>query len=123
MKPTAQLVRYACVGVFNTMLHLVVVVISLQIFELGQMLSNGVAYLFASTASFFMNARWSFMEKPNTKNFSRFQSVSIAGLVISSGVGYAGDYFHWHFIFTVFCVALAVPFVSFVLHRKYTFYR
>lgn len=123
MKPSTQIVRYAFVGVCNTLVHLAVVLIVLNIIGLGQMVANSIAYVVSSIFSFFMNSKWSFRQKPNSRNFSRFQVVTLVGLLVSSGIGFAGDYFNWNFIVTVLYVAVAVPFVSFMLHRKYTFTR
>lgn len=121
MKISTQLLRYALIGVCNTLVHLLVVIIILKKVEMGQVVANGIAYIISSIFSYFMNLKWSFEKKANSQNFSRFQVVSIFGLAVSSGLGYMGDYYNWHFIVTVLYVAVTVPFLSFFLHRKYTF--
>ena len=85
------------------------------------MYANVVAYIVASSFSFWMNSRWSFQRKPGVRNYARFQLVSVLGLISSATLGHLGDHFGWHFLVTVFMIVLTVPVISFLLHRSYTF--
>lgn len=119
----SQVLRYSLIGVGNTGAHLFIVWILSGLLETSQMFSNGFAYIIVSTISFVLNAKWSFQQAPGLASFRRFQIVSIFGLIVSSCIGWVGDLFEWHFTVTVMFIAIAVPILSFTLHRLYTFSR
>lgn len=121
MKTRLQLARFCLVGAVNTGVHLAVVAVAVSAFGLTQLLSNGMAYLVASSASFLMNSVWSFDVAPSFRRYARFQLVGLLGLVVSTILGHLGDRFHWPYVMTVFMTVLMVPLASFVVHRRYTF--
>jgi putative flippase GtrA len=121
MKASVQIMRYALIGIGNTGIHLFIAGVLNVHMGLSQMYANLIAYVIASTLSFLMNAKWSFQKKPEIRNYSRFQLVSLFGLILSAGFGYLGDHFGWHFALTVLLIALTSPALSFLLHRSYTF--
>ncbi len=108
-------------GVLNTGIHLGVVMLVLAHTPWHQMGANALAYCVASSFSYLLNARWSFGATHHWRGFLRFQGVTVLGFVASALLGYMGDLLAWHYLFTVFLVALIVPALSFSLHRTYTF--
>jgi putative flippase GtrA len=123
MKPTVQLFRFAVVGVFNTALHLAIVGLLTQRFELSQLVSNVAAFVVASSFSFIANSVWSFEVKLQARRFARFQVVGLLGLMASAVVGYMGDVFGWHYAITVLVTGCILPLLSFLAHRSYTYSR
>jgi putative flippase GtrA len=123
VKIPVQLIRFAMVGVLNTVLHLAVVGVLTQIFGLNQLISNVAAYLVASSFSFIANSIWSFEVRPQARRYARFQVVALLGLLVSGFIGHLGDVFGWHYVITVFLTACIVPLISFAAHRSYTFSR
>jgi putative flippase GtrA len=120
---SVQLVRFAIVGVLNTVLHLAVVAILTQIFGMSQLISNSAAYLVASSFSFVVNSIWSFQARPDAHRYIRFQLVGLIGLAVCAFFGYLGDAFGWHYVMTVLVTVCIVPFISFLAHRSYTYSR
>lgn len=116
-----QIFRYLLVGVANTAIHLGVVYLFNINLGWSQFVSNTLAFLAASTFSFLVNVKWSFQSSPNIRNFGRFQLVATFGLIVSGAMGYLGDHFGWHYLFTVILIAATVSCLSFLLHRSYTF--
>ena len=108
-------------GVLNTGIHLGVVMLVLAHTPWHQMGANALAYCVASSCSYLLNAHWSFGATHHWRGFLRFQGVTILGFLASTLLGYMGDLLAWHYLFTVFLVALTVPALSFSLHRTYTF--
>jgi len=121
LKTHHQFLRFGLVGVLNTGIHLGVVMLVLAHTPWHQMGANALAYIVASSFSYLVNARWSFGAKHHWRGFLRFQGVTILGFFASTLLGYLGDLMAWHYLFTVFLVALTVPALSFSLHRSYTF--
>ena len=121
MHISVQLVRFAIVGVLNTVLHLAVVAILTQLFGVSQLISNSTAYLVASSFSFIMNSIWSFQARPEAHRYIRFQVVGLLGLAICAFFGYLGDAFGWHFVVAVLLSGCALPLITFLAHRSYTY--
>ena len=123
MHISVQLVRFAIVGVLNTVLHLVVVAILTQLVGVSQLISNSVAYLVASSFSFIVNSIWSFQAKPHAHRYLRFQVVGLVGLAVCAFFGYLGDVFGWHYVVAVLLSGCVLPLVTFLAHRFYTYSR
>ena len=123
MHISVQFVRFATVGVLNTVLHLAIVAILTQVFGASQAISNSVAYLAASSFSFIVNSIWSFQARPHANRYIRFQVVGLLGLAACTFFGYLGDTFGWHYVIAVLLSACVLPLFTFLGHRFYTYSR
>jgi putative flippase GtrA len=119
--PSTQLIRFSVVGILNTILYVATLTFAIEIFDLRQSISNTLAYLIASSFSFFINSTWSFRVRPQLRRYGRFQLVGLLSLMVCAIVGHMGDVFCWHYMVTVLVTGLVVPFISFLAHRHYTF--
>lgn len=121
LKIPIQLIRFALVGVLNTLLHLAIVGLLTQLIGLSQLISNVAAYLVSSSFSFIVNSIWSFEVRPLAYRYARFQVVGLLGLSVCAFIGHLGDVFGWHYVITVLLTGSIVPLLSFLAHRSYTF--
>ncbi|MBZ6393736.1 MULTISPECIES: GtrA family protein [Pantoea] len=64
--------KYAGVGIANTAIHWVVFAVFFYWFSSSQSLANFVAFCFAITFSFFVNARWTFSSDASLMRYSLY---------------------------------------------------
>jgi putative flippase GtrA len=121
MKSRVQLIRFSLVGNLNTILHTATIGLVVNVFALSQLISNAVAYVVASSFSFVINSVCSLEVKPHLYRYSRFELVALLRLAASAILGRMGDILRWLYAITIFLTALIVPFISFLVHRRYTF--
>lgn len=102
-----QFLRYGLIGVSNTASHWLVfyLVISLGY---NQAIANTLGFIFAATASYFLNARFTFQAQAKTQGYAWF----MLGMgSISYGVGALGDSMAWPGLVTL----VIFSFISFTL--------
>lgn len=82
-----RFMRFACVGVLNTGLDILIFSIFFYGLGLHYLLAHCFGFLFANANSFLLNFLWTFDKKtegPLYKKFTVFFMVSVVGLMISS---------------------------------------
>ncbi|MEB2869650.1 GtrA family protein [Pseudomonas rhizosphaerae] len=85
---TLQFIKYVVVGVGNTLIHWLIFLLMYQLVTTDQVLCNAAAFIVAVTASFIVNARWTFKKVPSGRRYLCF--VGFMGLVAIS-VGAVAD--------------------------------
>jgi len=85
-----RLLRYIGVGILNTLLHWLVFLILHMFFGINQATSNLIGFASAVTASFFLNAYWTFNAPTNILRYIFF--VSFLGS-INYFLGHLADVF------------------------------
>jgi len=81
-----QFIKFALVGVINTLVNLAVLYILTDIFGIYYLISAIFAFLIAVTNSFILNKLWTFKESISYKTSSRyikFVLISVIALVIN----------------------------------------
>ena len=95
---TRKFITFGIIGIFNTLIHMVIYGIVYNQLSAGAFLSNTVAFVGASTFSYFANAYLTFKPKhKTTTQFSVVILVFLTRLLISSLLASAFDYMviHW----------------------------
>ncbi|HDG5313194.1 MULTISPECIES: GtrA family protein [Pantoea] len=110
--------RYAAVGVFNTLIHWITFAICLER-GLPQSLSNFVAFCVAVTFSFFANAKWTFNAEATTIRYMMY--VFFMGL-IAVMIGSYADRMHTPPVATL-VVFSAVSLACGFLYSKFIVFR
>lgn len=80
--------RYSLTGILNTSIHWTLFFLSFTLFGCSQAGSNAVAFIFAVTVSFFINARWTFSQPVSLKRYVMWIS---AMALMALGTGWGGD--------------------------------
>ena len=112
---------FSGVGVLNTLIHTLFVVSLVEIFDIGSVVSNGVAFVVANLFSYWANGRWSFRVRPSVQQYGRFLIVSFLGLVITLLASGFASWVGWHYAFGMALVFVFLPILSFSLHFLWTF--
>lgn len=113
--------RFALIGVLNTVIHAGALATLVQIGNWSSGAGNVGAYLFASTLSFFLNARFAFRVKRSSIRFLRFQMVGLINIAVCYGLGVLADAEGIHYLWLVLMTGLILPLISFVLHCRFSF--
>ncbi|MFW5794036.1 MAG: GtrA family protein [Bacillota bacterium] len=90
---TKKFITFGFIGVFNTLIHMIVYGFFYTDYNAGAFLSNALAFIIASSFSYFANAYLTF--KPKNKTATQFSAVIIVfltRLLISSLLAQFFDY-------------------------------
>ena len=114
-------VRFAGIGVSNTLIHYVVLhdLVQSRVFTHPQ--ANVCAFLLANAASYYANSHWSFEVGVGWQRYARFVTTSLAGVAISYAVMRLGDSYDWDYRASFVMQVALMPFVNFTLMRFLVF--
>lgn len=112
-----QFITYCLIGFFNTAIHFFAFLFFLKIFNY-QTISNFLGFCLGLCFSFFMNAYFTFKEKPDLKKFVRMALTS-GGLAFS--FGFLGDFFKFNPFVTFGLYVVVNPIIGFILTKYYVF--
>ena len=115
-----QFLRFAVIGVINTLIHLAVVTGLVESGTLLPVPANGLAYMVANLFSFWANSRYTFRAQVNWHRYGRFLSVSAAGLLLTLMASQLGEWLHWHYLAGVLLSFVLLPILSFAANRWWT---
>ncbi len=116
-----QFVRFAVIGLFGTVLYVAVVTGLVEWAAAPPVLANAVAFCLNTTFSFSMNTWLNFSVPFTTRNWLRFCAVSLLGVAITAAVAAVAEGFGLHYGYGIAMVAVAVPPLTFLLHRNWTY--
>lgn len=91
---TKKFLTFGVFGVVNTLIHMAVYYVFFNLFTAGAFISNTVAFITASTFSYFANAIFTF--KPTQRNATQFSLIMVVffiRLMISNGLTVLFDNF------------------------------
>lgn len=115
------MLRFAVVGGLSTGLHVAVAYGAICQWGWMPSLANGLAYGVATMFSYAANATWTFSASVSPDNMWRFACVSACGLAFSMSISHAAAISGLPVWSGIALVVLVVPFVTYVLHAKWTF--
>lgn len=116
-----QFSKFSGVGIINTLIHLTVTVSLVELLQTNPVIANTFAFLTANAFSYWANSRWSFRANMSRPRFIRFFIVSIAGLLLTITLSSFAQAMHWHYLAGVALLFFALPVLTFVFHRYWTF--
>lgn len=112
-----QFISYCLIGLFNTAIHFFSFLFFLRIFDY-QTVSNFLGFCLGLCFSFFMNAYFTFKEKPDIKKFIKM-TITSGGLAVF--FGFLGDSFQFSPFVTFGLYVIVNPIIGFILTKYYVF--
>ncbi len=112
---------FATIGIFNTLMHLLVVISLVEKLSLNPTLSNTIAFLVANTISFFLNSSYTFKTKPSLYTYKRFILASLFALFATISLSAFAELMKWHYLIGVSLVIFISPVLTFALQKYWTF--
>lgn len=116
-----QAKRFLVSGLLVTGLHVLVAAGFINLALTIPSVANGVAFIVATVFSYLINTLWSFSQPLYGRNLLRFLTVSLFGCLLAVGVSGLADFYNMHYWVGIACVTIAVPPVTFFLHRVWTY--
>lgn len=113
-----KFVRYTSTGICNTVLHWVIFFCLYSLLGFNQALSNVVAFFFACSFSFIVNAYWTF--KSSVSWFRYLLWISIMGSVAYI-TGFLSECLKWYPIFTLVLFSGLSLFFGYFFAKKIVF--
>lgn len=118
MSFTFQLLKYALVGVANTLMHWLMFLACLAWLDTTQSRANLAGFLAAATFSFYANARFTFSKRPTGLRYCAFMVFMGA---LSYGTGWVADTLAWPPLLTLVLFSLVSLGVGFLYSRYVVF--
>jgi putative flippase GtrA len=116
-----RFVRFACVGVGNTAIHVCAVTLLVEIIGIAPPPANALAFALANLSSYFLNAAWTFRRQKTLRGYARFVLVGLVGLVISWGCVVSTEALGIHYLVGVLGSVFFVASIGYLLNRKFVF--
>lgn len=120
---TRPAVRYIIVGGAGTAIHLAILTISVEWFDLDAVIGSIIGFIGALLVSYLLNHYWTFRSRrSHLSSFFRYVTVSLLGLAVNTGMMYTLIHIFklWYFAAQL-CVILVVPLMNFLLNSNWTF--
>lgn len=114
-------IRFSVTGFVTTGVHVITALAAIKIISPSQSLANGVAYVFSTTFSYFVNTLWSFSAQLHAQNLTRYIATSFVGFCIAIAVSSTAQAAGLHYSMGILLVSCTVPPVSFALHYFWTY--
>lgn len=111
-----QFLKYGLIGVANTIIHGIAFFLFLSSFS--QAISNLFAFFIAVCFSFYMNAIFTFKERPTA---GRFLKMVLFMAICSYGFGFVGDYYELDPAVTIAIYFIINPVIGFALTKFLVF--
>jgi putative flippase GtrA len=124
-KISFEFIKFAMVGVVNTLVHLIVLFILVEYFSVYYILASVVAFLLAVTNSFFLNTRWTFRKKygfMSKLSWGKFTLIGIIAISINTILLYVfTDFFSLWYMYSQVIATLASFSVNFFGNKFWTY--
>ncbi len=113
--------RFAGIGVINTLIHTVIVILCVEYYGVHPTFANAIAFVAANTFSYWANRRWNFKGDTSLRQYGRFITISLVGLIITMLVSSLAAWAGWHYFVGLALIFIALPALTFILHWQWTF--
>ena len=115
-----RLFNFSVIGLVNTGIHLFIVVILVEYARASSVLANCAAFAVANAFSFYANSRWNYQAPLSHRRYSRFLTVSLAGLAVTAAVTGLASAMGFHYLVGTGLVFVCLPLLTFLAHERWT---
>lgn len=117
------ILKYGVVGVLGTLVHIGVLAIMVEIFQVNAIAGSIIGFVGALLSSYLLNYYWTFESThDHLSSFPRYLLVSLVGLGLNTLLMYVTvTVLKWWYIYGQLTVILVVPVTNYLLNRFWTF--
>ena len=122
-----KLARFSTVGFIATCVHALIFTIAFQLFFIGSVMSNFIAFCIAVFFSYFGHSHFTFADQIKKENLGwhirwRFIQTTLFGFLLNTFWAYFFvDYLNWNSIYYILALFTLTPAVSYLLNRYWVF--
>ncbi len=120
-----QFLKFATVGVFNTLINMSVLFVLTEFFHIYYILSAIFAFIVAVTNSFIWNKIWTFKEKLNDrfiKKYPKFLTISVLALLVNLSLLYIlTEFLGIHYLVSQLIAIFFSLWINFLGNKLWTF--
>ena len=116
-----RILKFLVTGGLSTLIHLLIVMFLVETHDAHPTLSNFVAFIAATITAYYLNASWTFQRKITAQNLWRYIIVSVFCTSVATSLSQIAYVLGLHYLAGVTLIVLFVPWISYFLHRKWTF--
>ena len=119
--PLKRILKFLMTGGLSTLIHLLIVMFLVEEHKVHPTLSNFVAFITATIAAYYLNASWTFQHKTTAQNKWRYIIVAVFCTSVATCLSQIVYVLDFHYLTGVVLIVSFVPWISYFLHRSWTF--
>ena len=116
-----QLFCFALIGVANTLVHGLLLVLMVEKFVVDVTIAHLFAFCLANVVSYILNSRFTFRARLAVGRYARFLLASLMSLGLTLLLSWIADVSGLHYLIGFFLIVVLVPLFSFSLMRFWIF--
>ncbi|MBL0373796.1 GtrA family protein [Rhizobium sp. KVB221] len=116
-----RLIKFTISGACATGIHVVIAWVLIEHYATDPAFANGIAFLIATSFSWVANTLWTFDASLGWANVKRFAIATSFMLLISMSIAKSIDLAGFPGYLGIFCVVIALPAITFVVHNNWTY--
>ena len=109
------------VGVVNTAVHGLVLLLAVETLQTGPLLGNLLAFLVANVSSFLMNSYWTFKTSPTLYLYGKFFLGSFFAMCLTLIIASLFELFELHYGLGFACIVFTVPPLNYWMLKRWAF--
>ena len=113
--------RFAFIGVLNSGLHFVLLVLLVEKMGAWPPVANAAAFFGTNLFSYFANSLFSFRVDISSNRYIRFLVTSLIGVAIAYGLSSAVEHFGGHYLIGFALLVVLTPPINYLLVRRLVF--
>jgi putative flippase GtrA len=112
--------KFFLVGLFNTCVNFVLILFLTGYFGINIILSSTFSFILSNLLSFIINSKFVFYQEINIYFYFRFLTASILSFLITIGLNSLFYILDFHYILATIMCIFTIPFLTFLIHHKWT---
>lgn len=116
-----RFLRFCALGGVNTLIHMAVASLQIELLAMRPVLANVGAYLVANLVSFFANARLTFGVAPDIRRYPHFLAVSLFGFAASTTMVALSGWLGIHYLVAIAIGAVISALIGFFMSARLVF--
>jgi putative flippase GtrA len=116
-----QFFVFALIGVVNTGVHGVILMLCVEVWSLAIVLSHFISFSLANVISFILNSLYTFNTKILFGRYLKFWMASMVSLGLTLFLSWLINEFGFHYMIGFMLIVILVPIASFLLMKFWAF--